>query len=313
MGDAMVTFVLRAPASAGALPTPAGRVPRAGLAALVLAMVLAACSGGGQSAVVERLAQAADRTAEAGTARIGIAQSLVRLGGQAGEVALAGEGVVDLTAKRGRLTLEVAGAGAQAGARGAYELIFDGTTVYAQLPGFDLPTPWLRIELGELPGMDAAQLEQFAQLDPADGLRLLSAAIDEVETVGEEEIRGVTTTHHRLRLDLKRAAENAPPEAQEYLGRQVGRLGVETLPLDVWLDEEGRVRRQAYQIDLAGGGLPPPGVPSAGPAAGAGAPTGVRLAVDYYDFGVQVDVAAPPPDEVTSLAELEAAASPAPS
>jgi hypothetical protein len=166
--------------------------------------------------------------------------------------------------------------------------------VYLQLPDFALPKPWLKVELGEVPGLEGAG--QVTDVDPADSLRLLHGALRDADVVGSEEIRGVPTTHYRVTVGLAEAAAQTSGDARVFLDRQIERLRTESLPLDVWLDEEGRVRRQAYQVDVPSFGATPSGT----------APSGIRLALEYYDYGVTVDVTPPPADQVTTLQEIQA-------
>jgi hypothetical protein len=92
------------------------------------------------------------------------------------------------------------------------------------------------------------------------------------------------------------AAQQSPPDVRadvEALGRQ---LGTTTFPTDVWIDDDGRVRRQRLSLDLskaaqpAGGGSVPPEV--------------VTTTVEFFDFGTKVDVSEPPPDQVADCTTL---------
>jgi hypothetical protein len=96
--------------------------------------------------------------------------------------------------------------------------------------------------------------------------RLLKDLIDsskKVEKLGSEEIRGVATTHYRAHLDSTKLGVNAG----------------ESVAVDAWIDEEGLPRR--VRVPFGAGGY-------------AGA------VVDLFDFGVPVDIDAPPANEVVS-------------
>lgn len=254
-------------------------------------LALAACSGGGPPPA-ERLAAAAERTVAAGSARIAVEQRFSGVGPHQSDVALTGEGVVALGERRGRLTMRVPPAAGGPGG-GEYEVVFDGTVAYLRMPELGAPTPWVKVDLAALEGAEGAeQLEQVTRMDPAEALSFLRAAVEEAGTVGREDVRGTPTTRYRVTVDLSAAAAQAPPDARTFLQQQVSRLGMDTLPMDVWLDDDGRVRRQSYTIVVPGGAGQP------------AAPDAVSFTVDYFDFGAPVDVTPPPPEETTDVEEL---------
>jgi hypothetical protein len=105
---------------------------------------------------------------------------------------------------------------------------------------------------------------------------------------GQRSVRGASTTHYRVVLDLNRAGASLPPEQRPAIDELVRSLGTSTLPADVWLDESGRVRRRRFGVDTDG----------SGPTA----PTTVNL--ELFDFGIPVTVEVPPADQVTDLTNL---------
>jgi hypothetical protein len=101
--------------------------------------------------------------------------------------------------------------------------------------------------------------------------RLLKDLIDsskKVEKLGSEEIRGVATTHYRAHLDTTKLRVNAD----------------ESVAVDAWIDEQGLPRRVRVPF-------------------GAGGDAGA--VVDLFDFGVPVDIQAPPASEIVSEDEFE--------
>jgi hypothetical protein len=94
-------------------------------------------------------------------------------------------------------------------------------------------------------------------------LKGLTKASNKVEKLGSEEIRGVTTTHYRAHLDKSKLGID---------GKQ-NEPGV----VEAWIDEQGLPRR----VRVPYGGEHDP----------------VAVA-DLFDFGVSVDVEAPPADEI---------------
>ena len=103
-------------------------------------------------------------------------------------------------------------------------------------------------------------------------LKDLIKASRRVEKLGSEEIRGVTTTHYRAHLDRTKAATRHPQR------RAAARA------VDAWIDEQGLPRR--IRVPYGSGD----------DAAGV---------VDLFDFGVPVDVAAPPASEILSEDKMD--------
>jgi hypothetical protein len=107
---------------------------------------------------------------------------------------------------------------------------------------------------------------------PDEVLDLLRKSSKKVELLGNDEIRGVSADHYRAHIDEKSVGDDA--ELYEPNG----------LVIDVWIDDEGLLRRIRI------------------PFGGAEGPVEV---IDLYDFGVPVDIDAPPADEVISVEEFE--------
>jgi len=260
-----------------------GRRRAAALACVAaLAAVTAACGGGGGDSPAEVLSAAPAKTLAEGTVRVSITAQLAGAG-----TALDGEGEFDLKARRGRLALKRGGAS---------EIRFLGDLIFvklAQLQG----KPWVRLDVQALsarPGVDLDSLRQLQRNDPTAVLSYLGGVTGAVEDLGEETVRGDTTTHYRATLDLDRAGAKAGAEQREDIRRIVRELGTSRLPTEAWIDEEGRLRRLRYTLDLSqldtGGEEPAQGT--------------VTASFELYQFGRPVEVTEPPAGEVTDIEEL---------
>jgi hypothetical protein len=170
-----------------------------------------------------------------------------------------------------------------------------GETVYVKMPDeFAAQTsgskPWVRVDLDTLYGQQygGAPVQGGAAGDPTRQLEYLRGVSDSVQKIGEERVRSVPTTRYRAILDLNKEDAGTKEANQEV----VKRLGTSKLPVEVWIDEENRVRR--YALDVS--------VPMPEDAASQDASRGdhrlrTRMVVEYYDFGAPVDVQAPPRDQ----------------
>jgi hypothetical protein len=182
-------------------------------------------------------------------------------------------GAVDPGTGRSRLTMDL-GSLSQ-GATSKVAMVTDGDTVYVRLPAGG----WARVDAKQFTdGMNRGLPSSTNPLDSFDDLRAVDAAI---EDLGAEDVRGTPTTHFRTRLDLSQAAR-VPADSPGAAGLAAGMLGtLREVPVDVWLDDHDRPRRQRMTFDLG--------------AFGAGTFT---ITIEAFDFGRAVDIELPPADQV---------------
>lgn len=264
------------------------RVP-AGLVLAVLA--LAGCSA---DEPADRLAEAAAETREAETARVDVLSRLeVDVGGHEEEMEFGGEGEMDFAAERMRATM----ASPMTGLELAH--VVDGATVYQQkqLPGRELL--WVRQDRDRVPTV--ASLESTA--DPIALLDAVAAGEQRAEELGMHTVGGEELEARALSLPADELAADAPPG-----------LGELTLELEVWTDDDGRVRRLVQELDLAEFFPAVEAVsdevdelvimqPMLAELAGLDEVTGTATTIfELTDFGAEVDVTVPEED-VVSLEE----------
>jgi hypothetical protein len=259
------------------------------LVTLFAAIALTASCGLTESPV-QRLQKAQQATLDAGSAAFTIEQSFEG-GPPSGEQKLTTEGVLDFARRVGRATVKMAD--------GQLEAVFVGDTTYLRLPpSLQALAPWIRI--------DRQDVEAFWGLkgisdDPSRNLDLLDGIVGDVERIGEENVRGVQTTHYRFTINLQQAVEKAPADRREAVRQQAAILGSGQLPTEVWLDSKGRIARQTFAIDLSKIQLPS-GVPPPGGLSGT-----VNTRLEFYDFGTKVEAKPPPNDQVVDFGELQGA------
>jgi hypothetical protein len=166
-----------------------------------------------------------------------------------------------------------------------------GTTVYLRSPLFATLLPpgkrWLEANtdtLGAQQGLDLSSLAAGSQADQQ--LARLRGA-EGMEKVGEEPVDGVSTAHYRGRIDLEKAAKTAgSPAAQDTIHELERRIGAKTIPVDLWIDEEHRVRRLSERMTVKTPGA---------------APADTRMTFTFGSFGVPVHVVAPPASQVAAM------------
>ena len=267
--------------------------------AAVGALAVAACSDDGPveaTSAQDVLVAAPGRTIDAGSSRIAV---LAELEGQA-RGTFDGQGEFEFGPERGRLEVDLGPLGL-AGA-GRTEVLLDGDVVYIEL-GQRLPglggRPWVRIDLDDLAGGEGDNIEALRQLkvnDPGAVMNYLRGADGDAVELGGEEVRGTATTHYRATVDLDRARESSPEAVRDDLAEVIRQLGTDRLPVEAWVDADGRLRRLRYTVDLAA-------LSDDAPAKGAGRGR-ATASLELYEFGVDVTVTPPPEAEVTDIGAL---------
>jgi hypothetical protein len=268
---------------------------------LVGTLLVAACTAdepqtGADHRALGRIVDAAVATRAAGTARTDqtIVMDFPEQAEEApgGRVTVEAAGVLDLGDGRGRLSVTTEGAGlAGADALGGnMEMILDGRSMYMNSPFYQQLAPdhepWLRVSYDEL---EARGLSQLGQQDPLAFVEALRAVSSDVEEMGAEEVRGVAATRYRATLDLTRLASELPARSREAIEATFRQLAIERIPVDVWIDEEDRVRRLVSEVGLGKD------------AAAAGR---MELRLELFDFGVAFDLEVPPEGQVAEFSEV---------
>ncbi len=141
---------------------------------------------------------------------------------------------------------------------------------------------WVKMDLGSLglgaPGSSGG----LSEANPS-GLLDLLRGVGAVKTIGTETLRGVETTHYRATIDPARALARTPAALRGRVQRGLGAIGG-TIPVDVWIDGDGRARKIETDVD-------------------AKAAT-VATSIEYYDFGTDVSVTAPPASDTFDFSDM---------
>jgi hypothetical protein len=291
------------------------------LSALVaVAAVLGGCGGGGATLTaeplsLEELTAAASTSAEASSGRYEFSMEMSFPGASA-PLSFSGDGAFDTTTDRASFTFDLSSLAGLLGGLGAglgapdfsdptgwkIDAVSEGKVVYLKFPLIADQLPegksWVRVDptdAGDADGFDLSQLEQFTSNDPRALLDFLKAVSGEIETVGTEELRGVPTTHYRATIDLRNYDQLVPPASREQLESTLDELvtqsGLSEIPFDVWLDEDSLVRKAELTF-------------SAKPS-GSDESLDASMSFELFDYGADVDIDVPPPDQVADASALQ--------
>ncbi|MFF7489303.1 hypothetical protein [Streptomyces luteogriseus] len=271
------------------------RVCALGVAGVLAGTVLVGCGDGGGSDGGTRdtsakasagtreegtraVRSAYDRTAEEDTAKVRLrVQTSARGASQTAN----GQGAVDLDDGDSVMTVTVQGQQIE-------QRVID-RVLYQKMPKGQAPggKPWIKIDLGKVAARQGT--DNASMSDPAQSAAYAKAITDkDVTEKGSATVNGVRTTHYRVSVDVAGLPDG------DTLRKQVG----PTLPMDVWLDDEGRMRRQ--QIDMTVK-TPQATQRSSSDASSAPEEVTVRTVMDFTDFGTEVEADAPPAGQVTDM------------
>lgn len=267
------------------------------LAVLLVAVVALTACGESEVDLVSSVQQAASSTFDARSARVSFTTETM---GQ--EMTL--DGVFDFADK----VAEVSGDGTSFGMGGETTFLYDfsdSLLMYMSLPPeaqAELGGSWLELDLAEAMvqagiDVDLAAVIQAQSSDPTSALQFLEGA-ETVTEVGQEELRGTETTHYEVVVNLQKTVDAADPAVRDDMQTLVDLYTVETIPMEVWIDDDGRVRKFVQTIDYDTFELP--GDIDLGPLAG----TTSTVSAEYYEFGTPVDVSFPDPADTVTMADL---------
>lgn len=271
------------------------------LGAIGSCLFLAACGGGPLPG--EAVANAAALAEEQGSARFTIQMSM-DVAGQSVEVD--GDGTMDFARQTGEMTITPKGTPGPAAMAGPIQMIFSETVMYMRMEAMTDLLPqgkeWIKIDLqavGSEAGFDLQQLQQLGGSDPSQQLDYLRGVSD-VKEVGSETVRGVETTHYQGRVDFDKVAQKHP-EAAESVKRLQELAGIDTVPVEVWIDGDGLPRRMSMEMDMN------PDTSTQGRASAPGpGPVSMDMVMEFFDYGVDVDVEIPADSEVLDPSQLQA-------
>lgn len=265
---------------------------------LLAVLLLGAGCGAKDALDLDPVADAASRTADTGSSRVEFEMDM-KVAGES--IAATGKGAFDYRRPRGFLSYEMT---LPEVGDVRMEMRMLGTQLYMQMPdelgGAGLPSgkEWFGVDLAKsLEQVGLGSFDFTRQQDPAQMLRYLQAASADVTEAGYDEVRGVQTTRYLGRMDLRKALDAGVDElgmsaaereqARKGMKLMLDQLGSASVPFEVFIDEQGLLRRMSMDMSLTI----------------EGEQLQMEMQMDYYDFGVAVDVQAPPAGSVLDITD----------
>jgi hypothetical protein len=266
--------------------------------AVVLATSAAGC-GADTASAAQVVAAAPETTLKAHTARTEIDVNVTAAGKHQ---RVNTDGVVDLRTGDAVLRMDTAAIGIP-GVEHDLEMRIVGAVGYVDVralakdAGEKLPSElggarWLKFDFSKLQeGAEALNNDPSSSTSQLQYLRGVSE--DGVEDRGKENVRDTETTHYHADIDLEklqREIENTDMSdaARVVLEKSLDVIDGDTIPTDVWVDDDGRVRRLETDTTVS--------------VRGRKVTTEMRM--EFFGFGVRVDVEKPPADDVADARVL---------
>ena len=283
----------------------------AAVGAAALGLLLSACSSGSGPAADTRphgtphqiVLASVSSTEAANSAAVDLSISVTgtpslgglgALGGSSGgsggsahaplNIQITGQGVYSFAQKVGDMTVDIPAIGGSPG--GSIEVRRIGQDVYvkaAQLPAVDGGKPWVHVLLSQFEQGQSQSSNPFGSLsdgDPTKILTLLQQLGAQVTEVGTSQIDGVATTEYQGVLDLAGGTTSSTIVNQQLAQA----LGLSSVPVDVWIDGQGRARQVSMSLSVFG--------------------LTVKAGEHLGSFGAPVSVSAPPADQVADGSSL---------
>ncbi|MFE2735285.1 hypothetical protein [Streptomyces sp. NPDC059349] len=187
---------------------------------------------------------AADRLVREGSSK---ARTSLEMASGGTRVTIRGEGVYDYRARVGQLkvVLPQDPSGAEEH-RPITELLVPGA-LYMKNRGAGVPADkWVRVDTAT---MSDGNLVTGGATDPLAAAELLRGA-RKVTYVGESELAGTEVRHYRGTVDMAAAARAASPASRQSLAAAAKGFAKDQVPFDVYLDDEGRIRKVCHRFSF---------------------------------------------------------------
>lgn len=250
------------------------------------------------------LQQAAEATSSVKTQRMTMELKMTGVP-MFGTMAMKVDGALDLENKRSQMTMDMSEflggmGGSEAEGMGKMEMIVDGDTTYIKSPMFSelsgSKKPWMKTDTEAL--SDSGTMDK-TQGDPKAFLDFLKKSGSAVEEVGTEDVRGVSTTHLRTTLDIKKMMADAPASEKAEMEKQLKDIGASEvfseIPTEAWIDDDGMVRKMQMTFDFSKVDT------SSDPDLAEMKDVKMVMAFEMFDFNKPVDIEIPDASQVGEL------------
>jgi hypothetical protein len=278
---------------------------RLALAAVALCAALATatgCGSGREVVSLDTVANAVVKTEGVGSARVSFKGSVTFNHDHAQRFEFKGHGIANWRTNSAKMTavyrfpdLIQEYITEEFGGPPSAELILDGRegiVLYMKFSFLKAQLPrgktWMKadiVEMGKAYGLDLDRMKEAKQSDPGQMLAYLKSAVG-VRKISSDLVRREVTTHYSTIVKAETIVEGVPPDQQKAMRKFLRLMGIKTYPVDIWVDRDGLVRKLAIELEYK-------------------QPHGeyvkMKVSEEYYDFGVEANIEAPPAKRVIDV------------
>lgn len=233
--------------------------------ALAAACLLSGC-GSGVARSIDPIARAAEVTTRSGGAQFAMTMQM-GIGGK--QVSMNAHGDLDMAHQEGEIFLDISGLSSlsegklPAGTTMTELLTANALYMSSPLLASTLPSGarWMKIDLSKVEqeaGIDPQSLTS-GETDPAQYLKYLTASSGQVTKVGTAMVRGIPTTQYSATIDMAKAVsqlDKGDSSAEAQLRSTFAKTGMSSMPVQAWIDSQGRLRRVQMQMSMSVSGQP---------------------------------------------------------
>ncbi len=164
-------------------------------------------------------------------------------------ITVSGQGVYSFVQKAGQFTFDTRGQGTSS----TLDIREIGNELYLSSPrlaALDGGKPWVQVDLSQYEEQESQDTGPVGALSTGDPSALLNVLrqVGTVSELGSVDIDGVPTTEYQAQIDLLSGTTGST-----IISRQLAQaLGLQNLPIDVWVDSAGRARQVATSFSVVG-------------------------------------------------------------
>jgi hypothetical protein len=261
-----------------------------GTLAALLTVGAAACGSGAPAAQSgksprQAVLDAVSTTESAGSASITVAVSITgtpKIGaaasGQPLDLSITGQGAYSFAQRTGQFSVNVPATGRSSATTIQFRQI--GDDLYLSTPSLstlDGGKPWVHVSVSQYEqrqGQSTGPAGALSTGDPTQVLQLLHQLGGSVTQVGAAQIDGASTTEYQGQIDLTGTTTGSTVVSQQFAQA----LGLQNIPVDVWVDDAGRARQVETSFSVLG--------------------LAIKAQERLGSFGTAVSVSAPAADQV---------------
>lgn len=274
------------------------------LSLLALVLALSACGSSSVKSTIDPVAAAAEKTSTQKTLSMSMTMTM-KMSPLPTPITVTAEGVENLSEQKASMSVDMSEmaslAGGKLGSSSDWKMdeVLDGLVLYMRAPflqeSLGTDKQWFKMDMADVGKQMGLDLSAFMSYSPDQTTQYLDflRGGKGAEKLGQDLVRGVETTHYRATIDFDQYIDNLPADKRAAAKKSMDNLEKlakpEYGPFDVWVDAQGRVRREEFSFSetISNGG-----------------DISMTMDIEFFDFNKPVSITVPPADQTVDLMDL---------